>query len=65
MDFAVWVDAMRDNILQGIPESDWKATRALIVTSVGHEELVVMDGDTLARLQRPAHQTDRANESTD
>ena len=53
MDFAVWVEAMRDNILQGIPENDWMATRALIVTSVGHEEIVAIDADALARLRHP------------
>ena len=57
MDFSVWAKAMRDKILKDIPESEWKTTRVLIVTSVGHEEVVAIDGDALAQLTESEHQT--------
>ena len=50
MDFATWVDAMREDVLHDILEKDWKTLRALIVTSVGHEEVVKVDGDAVERL---------------
>ena len=54
MDFATWLDAMREGVLRDIPERDWKTVRALIVTSVGHEEVVPVDPDALERLRPEA-----------
>ena len=54
MDFATWVDAMRGGVLRDIPEKDWKTIRALIVTSVGHKEVVELDRDALERLRPEA-----------
>lgn len=54
MDFATWVVAMREDVLRGIPEKDWKTIRALIVTSVGHDEVVYVDRDALERLRPEA-----------
>ena len=54
MDFATWVVAMREDVLRDIPEKDWKTIRALIVTSVGHDEVVYVDRDALERLRPEA-----------
>lgn len=54
MDFATWIDAVRENVLHDVPPKDWKTIRALIVTSVGHVEVVKLDRDALERLRRPA-----------
>ena len=54
MDFATWVDAMREGVLHDIPEKDWRYIRALIVTSVGHEEVVELDRDAVERLRSEA-----------
>ena len=54
MDFATWVEAMRGDVLHDIPEKDWKTIRALIVTSVGHKEVVEVDRDAVERLRPEA-----------
>lgn len=51
MDFATWVEAMRNDVLRDIPEKDWKTIRALIVTSIGHKEVVEVDRDAVERLR--------------
>ena len=50
VDFTEWVDAMREGVLHDIPEKDWKTLRALIVTSVGHKEVVEVDRHAMERL---------------
>ena len=67
MDFATWIEAMRGNVLQDIPEKDWNTIRALIVTSVGHEEVIELERDAVERLRQAAAsawpQMDRSDRS--
>ena len=53
MDFAVWAEVVREKVLQDIPRKDWKTVRVLIVTSVGHTEVVALDRDAWEQLMPP------------